>query len=377
MEESRYTLVATAAFGVEGIVADELGELGYEGLTVENGRVLFAGGAADIARCNIGLRTSDRLLVRMAEFRATDFEELFQGTLAVPWEGFIPEDGKMHVTGKSVRSKLASVPDCQSIVKKAVVEAMRRRRPGAWFPESGPVYRIEAAIVADRVTLTVDTTGPGLHKRGILTARGEAPLKETLAAAMLRISRWRPGRELADPLCGSGTIPVEAALIGLNIAPGIGRSFAAEAWPNIGEAVWREARRQAREAERDVPLSIRASDSDPAAIAIARQNAARAGIGGAVSFSQAPVERFASEAKYGCIVCNPPYGLRTGGAPVDAIVRALGDAYRRLDAWSLFVLSPHPHFERLFGRRADRKRKLYNGNIECNLYQYLGPLPPR
>ena len=201
---------------------------GYGDVTVENGRVSFNGGAADIARCNIRLRTADRLLIRVADFDATDFEELFQGTKEIAWEDLVPKNGKMHVTGKSVRSKLASVPDCQSIVKKAVVEAMRRRYPGAWFSEAGPVYRIEVAIVADRVTLTIDTTGPGLHKRGHLTMRGEAPLKETLAAAMVRLSRWKPGRVLADPFCGSGTIPIEAALAGMNIAPGIGRAFVSE-----------------------------------------------------------------------------------------------------------------------------------------------------
>jgi putative N6-adenine-specific DNA methylase len=366
-------LIATAAFGIEGITAQELRALGYSGLAVENGRVSFAGKAADIARCNIGLRTADRLLVKMAEFTATDFEELFQQTKKVEWETFIPEDGKMHVTGKSIGSKLASVPDCQSIVKKAIVEAMRRRYPGAWFAETGPVYRIEAAIVSDRVTLTIDTTGPGLHKRGHLTARGEAPLKETLAAAMIYLSRWRPGRELADPFCGSGTIPIEAALMGRNIAPGIGRSFVSESWPSMPAAVWREARREARASERKVPLEIRASDADPAVLEIARQNAARSGLSQVLSFRKASIEEFSSTARNGCIVCNPPYGMRTGGAQVEKIYRTLGEVYRRLPGWSLFALSPHPDFEKLFGRRADRKRKLYNGNIECNLFQYFGP----
>ena len=370
-----YRLTATAAFGVEGIVADELRTLGYGDVAVENGRVSFDGGAADIARCNIRLRTADRLLIRVADFDATDFEELFQGTKKIAWEELIPKNGKMHVTGKSVRSKLASVPDCQSIVKKAVVEAMRRRYPGTWFSEAGPVYRIEAAIVADRVTLTIDTTGPGLHKRGHLTMRGEAPLKETLAAAMVRLSRWQPGRVLADPFCGSGTIPIEAALAGMNIAPGIGRAFVSETWPSIPTEVWGEAREEARAEERRVPLDIEASDSDPASIEIARKNAKRAGVADAIRFRVAPVEEFSSNAQYGCIVCNPPYGIRTEGPQAQSAWKALGAVWKRLDAWSLFALSPDPRFERLFGRKADRKRKLYNATIECNLYQYLGPLP--
>ena len=237
-----YTLIATATFGVESIVADELKGLGYGDLFVENGRVTFPGSARDIARCNIGLRCADRLLMQMASFEATDFEELFQQTRAVAWEDLIPADGKMHVTGKSVRSKLQSVPDCQAIVKKAVVEAMKRKYHGSWFPETGPVYKIEVALAHDRATLTVDTSGPGLHKRGYRTGKGEAPLKETLAAAMVLLSRWEPGRELADPFCGSGTIPIEAALIGRHIAPGIGRSFVAETWPTIAGSIWREAR---------------------------------------------------------------------------------------------------------------------------------------
>ena len=370
----------TAAFGVEGLVADELRALGYTDLVVENGRISFYGDAADIARCNIRLRTADRLLIRIADFGAMDFEELFQGTKQVAWEELIPKNGKMHVTGKSLRSKLASVPDCQSIVKKAVVEAMRRRYPGAWFPEDGPVYRIEAAIVADSVTLTVDTTGPGLHKRGHLTARGEAPLKETLAAAMVRLARWKPGRALADPFCGSGTIPIEAALMGLNIAPGVGRSFVSEAWPTMPQALWREAREEARQEAADAgrhgaDLEITASDADPAAIEIAVQNARRAGVAGAIVFRKALVEEFASDSRQGCIVCNPPYGIRTQGAQAAQAYRALGEVWRRLDGWSVFALSADARFERLFGRKADRKRKLYNGKIECNLYQYLGPLP--
>jgi putative N6-adenine-specific DNA methylase len=373
-----YTLIATATFGVEAIVADELRALGYADLVVENGRVCFTGEARDIARCNIGLRCADRLLIKAAEFKATDFEELFQQTMRVGWETFIPVDGKMHVTGKSHKSGLASVPDCQSIVKKAVVEAMKRRYKGTWFAEDGPVYRIEVALLNDIATLTIDTSGPGLHKRGYRKDTGEAPLRETLAAALVRLSRWRPGREFADPFCGSGTIAIEAALIGSNRAPGIDRSFAAESWPHIPPSVWQEARQEARSAVNDAPVRILASDIDAAVLRAARENAVRAGVADSVQFQRQPADQFRSRRKYGCIVCNPPYGERTGDSrEVERLYKQMGAMYAGLDNWSLFALTPSTYFERLFGRRADKKRKLYNGNIQCYLYQYLGALPPR
>ncbi len=373
-----YELIATATFGVESIVAEELKSLGYQDARTENGRVSFAGDALDIARANIGLRCADRVLIKMASFRAIDFEELFQGTLAVRWEDFIPPDGKMHVVGKSHKSLLSSVPDCQSIVKKAVVEAMKRRYHRARFEESGPVYRIEVALLADIVTLTIDTSGPGLHKRGYRLDKGVAPLRETLAAALVALSRWRPGREFADPFCGSGTIAIEAALVGRNVAPGLMRSFVCEEWPHMPKRAWLEARQEARSAIREVPFRILASDADASVLKVAAQNAARAGLSECISFQTRTIGEFSSARKYGCIVCNPPYGERTGStAEVEKIYRTMGEVFRRLDAWSLFALSPHPSFEKLFGRKAQRKRKLYNGTILCHLYQYLGPLPPR
>jgi putative N6-adenine-specific DNA methylase len=373
-----YELIATATFGVESIVATELRALGYQDLTVENGKVSFPGETKDIARCNIALRTSDRVLIRMAAFRAVDFEELFQQTLRLGWENFIPVDGKMHVMGKSHRSALSSVPDCQSIVKKAIVEAMKRRHHVTHFDETGPVYKIEVALLNDVATLTIDTSGPGLHKRGYRTEKGEAPLRETLAAALVKLSRWEPGREFADPFCGSGTIAIEAGLIGRNIAPGINRAFVCEDWPDMSKAVWREAREEARAAIKDAQFRIVASDADGAVIKIAMQNAKRAGIPEAISFQKRAFEDFSSSRKFGCIVCNPPYGQRTGEpTEVEKVYRAMGAVYSRLDNWSFFALTPHPHFERLFGRKADKKRKLYNGMILCYLYQYLGPLPPK
>ena len=373
-----YDLIATATFGVESIVADELKSLGYQDARTENGRVSFTGDALDIARANIGLRCADRVLIKMASFKAIDFEELFQGTLAVRWEDFIPPDGKMHVVGKSHKSLLSSVPDCQSIVKKAVVEAMKRRYRRTRFEESGPLYRIEVALLSDIATLTLDTSGPGLHKRGYRLDSGVAPLRETLAAALVALSRWKPGREFADPFCGSGTIAIEAALMGRNVAPGLRRSFVSEEWPHMPKRVWLEARQEARSAIREVPFRILASDGDASVLKIAEQNATRAGLAEYISFQRRTIEEFSSSRKYGCIVCNPPYGERTGrAAEVEKIYRTMGEVFRRLDAWSLFALSPHPSFEKLFGRKAQKKRKLYNGTILCHLYQYLGPLPPR
>jgi len=373
-----YDLIATATFGVESIVAEELKALGYGDVKVENGRVSFSGEAKDIARTNIGLRCADRVLIKMADFEAMDFEALFQGTLSVPWEDIIPLDGRMHVVGRSHKSALSSVPDCQSVVKKAVVEAMKRRYHRERFDESGPIYRIEVALLSDTATLTIDTSGPGLHKRGYRLDKGEAPLRETLAAALVKLSRWGPDREFADPFCGSGTIAIEAGLIGKNVAPGLNRRFVCEAWPTMEKQVWRDARQEALSAVRDVPFRILASDADGSVLRIAAQNAKRAGLSDVISFQKRTIEEFSSSRKYGCIVCNPPYGERTGRpGEVEEIYRAMGEVYRRLDGWSLFALTPHPYFERLFKGKARKKRKLYNGTILCYLYQYLGPLPRR
>jgi putative N6-adenine-specific DNA methylase len=373
-----YDLIATATFGLESVVAEELKLLGYTDLTVENGKVFFTGDARAIARCNVWLRTADRVLIRVADFVATDFGQLFDHTKEVPWEELIPENGRMHVVGKSVRSTLFSVPDCQSIVKKAVVEAMKRKHRRGWFDESGPVYKIEVGLLKDHVTLTVDTTGAGLHKRGYRKTAGEAPIKETLAAALVLLSRWNPSRILADPFCGSGTIPVEAALIGRNMAPGISREFAAETWPQVLPKVWAEVRGEARRHVSRMPFSILASDADGAVLNIARSNARNAGVGDCITFRQLAMEKFSSDAKYGCIVCNPPYGERTGEKKqVEELYQSFGRLFTRLDSWSMFILSAHPHFERFFRRQADKKRKLYNGRIQCYLYQYFGPLPPK
>lgn len=373
-----YTIVATAAFGLESIVARELRNLGYTDLSVENGRVLFAGDERDIARCNIWLRTADRVLIEIASFKAVDFEELFQGTLKVSWENIIPNDGKMHVTGKSVRSKLFSLSACQSVVKKAIVEAMKRKYSGSEFPETGPLYKIEISLLKDMASLTIDTSGPGLHKRGYRQNAGEAPLRETLAAGIVLLSGWKPDRILVDPFCGSGTIAIEAALIGKNRAPGLHRSFVSESWQQIPEHIWHSVREEAQAAMNDVSFRILASDHDSRILKKARENARRAGVSDYVAFQTLPVEEFRSRNKYGYIICNPPYGERTGEEKeIEELYRRMGETFSNLESWSFFIITSHPDFSRLFGRRTSKNRKLYNGMIQCYLYEYFGPRPTR
>lgn len=374
----KYSLIATSTFGLEGVVAKELRDLGYEDIVVDNARVLFSGDERDIARCNLWLRTADRVIIKMTEFKAETFEELFQGTLAIEWGDFIPSNGKMHVVGKSIKSKLFSVSDCQSIVKKAIVEAMKRKYKMSWFDEDGPVYKIEVALLKDIVTLTIDTSGAGLHKRGYRELAGEAPLKETLAAALVLLSRWEPSRILADPLCGSGTIPIEAALIGKNIAPGLYREFASEEWPQIPKRIWNEVRNEAKEKINDLEFRILASDIDGGILKTARGNAQKAGVDNLIAFQKISFEEFSSKKKYGCIISNPPYGERLGEIrQVERMYKKMGEVFYNLDTWSYFILTSHPEFQRIFGRKADKNRKLYNGKLQCYYYQYFGPLPKK
>ena len=375
----RIELIATATFGLEAVVAREVRKLGYEDMMVENARVTFAGDEAAICRANLWLRAADRVLVKMGEFKAHTFEELFERTKALPWPDWIPEDAAFPVEGKSIKSRLYSVPDCQAIVKKAIVEKMKQKYKREWFQETGPRYTIEVALLKDVATLTIDTSGAGLHKRGYRKLGSRAPLKETLAAAMVMLSFWRPDRTLIDPFCGSGTIPIEAALIGMNIAPGLRRGFAAEGWPIIPKDLWAKAREEAYSlASFDRPLRILGSDIDDEVLSLARYHARQAGVEEKMHLQRHPVSELRSRYKYGCIICNPPYGERLGDrCQVERLYREMGMAFGALDTWSIYALTSHPDFERLFGRRADKKRKLYNGRIKCNYYQFYGPRPPR
>lgn len=371
-------LIATSAFGIESIVAHEVRKLGVENAITGNGRVSFTGDYTTIARANLWLRCADRVLVRLHEFPATDFEQLFQGVKSVRWEDFIPVNAFIHVTGKCHNSQLMSVSDCQAITKKAIIESMKRRHSQDWFDETGPVYKIEISLSGDIATLTLDTSGPGLHKRGYRLEQGEAPLRETLAAAVISISRWHGQRVLADPLCGSGTIPIEAAMIARNIAPGIRRNFSCEAWPEIPPSIWKNIRDEAVSSMNDIKPEIFASDMDRRVFKTAVANAERAGVTDSIVFQKKPVQEFSSKARYGCIICNPPYGERMkNDGKIESLYHEMGEIFDRLDSWSYFILTSHEKFEKNFGRKADKNRKLYNGKIKTYLYQYLGPLPPK
>lgn len=375
----RLQLIATAPMGLEAIVARELRDLGYNDLEVENGRVTFAGDLKDICRCNLWLRTSDRILVKMGEFPAKTFDELFEGTKALPWEDWIPVDGEFPVEGRSHHSQLSSVPASQGIVKKAIVEKLKQSYRTDWFQENGARYVIEVNLHKDVALLTLDTTGPALHKRGYRKLVTEAPIKETMAAAMLQLSRWNASRPLYDPCCGSGTFLIEAAMMGWNIAPGLRRSFPSEHWRIIPEELWAEAREEAFDSvQDDEPLQLTGSDIDPQAIEVAKAAAKSAGFGREITFNVLPAAKAKPEGEYGCLITNPPYGERLSEKnEVEKLIRQLGNTAAQLPTWSFFAISPTKQFEHYFGRKADKRRKLYNGRIECQYYQFLGPLPPR
>lgn len=372
-------LIATSTFGLEAVVADEVRKLGYTEVQVENGKVEFSADLSAIARANLWLRTADRVRLKIGEFTATSFEELFEKTKTLPWAEWLPDNAQFPVEGKSVKSKLFSVSDCQAIVKKAVVESLKQKYKKDWFEENGPVYKIEVALLKDVATLTIDTSGPGLHKRGYRDWIGTAPIKETMAAALILLTRWTPDRPLIDPLCGSGTIPIEAALIGQNIAPGMNREFASESWPVIPRSIWHQARAETHDlACYDRQLQIIGTDIDAEILKVARRNATEAGVDEQIHFQCMPLSELRSSKKYGVVICNPPYGERLSEkAEVEKLYRDMGRVFKELDTWSNYVITSHEGFEKLFGRQATKKRKLYNGNIKVDYYQFFGPRPPR
>lgn len=376
---TEFELIATAAFGVEALVGRELKQLGYERQRIENGRVVFWGDEEAICRTNLWLRHAERVLIKVGEFKATTFEELFQGVKALPWADWLPEKANFPVEGKSIKSTLFSVPDCQAITKKAIVEKMKQRYKVQWFEESGPRYTIEVALLKDIATLTIDTSGAGLHKRGYRQLVGKAPLKETLASALVNLSYWKAERSLIDPFCGTGTIPIEAAMMGLNIAPGLKRSFISESWASIKPQLWQKARTEAEEMiKRDLKLDIAGYDLDPEAISLARYHARQAGVADQIHFLQRPLSELQTKKKYGYLICNPPYGERLEEQKaVEKLYKEMGKIFSQLDTWSSNVLVNNPNFEKLFGRKSDKNRKLYNGRIECHYYQFFGPRPPR
>lgn len=375
----RLQFVTPCLFGLEAVLGRELKQLGYDDQSLEDGRVTFSGDANAICRCNLWLRTAERVLLKMGDFSAASFEELFENTKALNWAEWIPKDAEFPVEVDSINSKLASVPDCQAIIKKAVVESLKKTYKVEWFPETGPSYKIIAAILKDWVTISIDTTGTGLHKRGYRKLVGNAPLRETLASGMILLSYWNKDRVLWDPFCGSGTIPVEAALIGKNIAPGLNRSFVSEDWTGIDNRLWKKTREEALDmAMPDQQLRIFGTDIDDSQLKLARYHAEKAGVIKDIHFQKMDVKDISARYKYGVIICNPPYGERLGEKKeVAELYRVMGKVFARFDTWSYYILSSEMEFEKFFGKKADKKRKLYNGMLKCNYYQYFGPPPPR
>ena len=358
-------------FGLEGIAADELKRLDIPQVRAENGRVLFSGGVQEMAKANVCLRTGERILLVLAEFPAKSFEELFQGVYRTPLEEFIPGDGQFPVKGHCLNSQLMSVPDCQAIVKKAASKRLGEKYKMNWLPETGIKYQLQFSIMQDKVTLYLDTTGPGLHKRGYRAVGNEAPLRETLAAAMVLLTRYR-GREFFwDPFCGSGTIPIEAALIAKNRAPGLNRPFAAESYVWSDRAIWEQVRAGAKEKEFKGDYRILGSDNDPKCVSLSMANAKKAGVADCITFKDGDATKMSLPAGEGILVCNPPYGQRMlEQQSAQRLYAALGRHLKFADAWKKFIITSEPEFEHYFGCRADKKRKLYNGMIKCDYYMF-------
>ncbi len=376
-----YEFISPCHFGMEAVLKREIRDLGCEIVRVEDGRVTFAGGAETLCRANMNLRTTERVLLKAGEFHAETFDELFEAVRAIPWENFLPADAKFWVAkASSVKSRLFSPSDIQSIVKKAIVERLKEHYGLSWFEETGAAYPLRVFLNKDEVTVGLDTSGESLHKRGYRILSSRAPITETLAAALILLTPWKADRILVDPFCGSGTIPIEAAMIAANLAPGMHREFLAQTWTNlIDPRFWREAFAEAEDrADRSVQTRIQGFDLDGDIIRAARDNAKRAGVDGMIHFQQRDIRELRHPKKYGFVITNPPYGERMEEREaLPDLYRAMGEAFTHLDSWSEYILSAYEDTERYIGRRADRKRKIYNGMLRTTLYQYLGPKPPK
>ena len=374
-------LIAPCHFGLESVLKREIQDLGYEISKVEDGRVTFYGDMAAICQANIFLRTAERILLKTGEFKAETFDELFENTKQIPWEEYIPENGKFWVTkAASVKSKLFSPSDIQSIMKKAMVERMKTKYHRNLFPEDGASYPVRVFLMKDIVTIGIDTSGVSLHKRGYRQLSSKAPITETLAAALIMLTPWRKDRILVDPFCGSGTFPIEAAMIAANIAPGMNRSFTAEKWDNlIPKKYWYDAVDEAESLiDHDVKVDIQGYDIDPEVIRAARKNAEDAGVAHMIHFQQRPVAELRHPKKYGFIITNPPYGERLEEkSALPKLYKEFGDSFRTLDSWSAYMITSYEDTERYFGRKADKNRKIYNGMIKTYFYQFMGPKPPK
>ena len=376
----RFELIAPCHFGLEAVMKREILDLGYEVSQVEDGRVTFIGDAEAVCRANIFLRTTERILLKVGSFKAETFEELFQGTRAIPWEQYIPRDGKFWVAkASSIKSRLFSPSDIQSIMKKAMVERMKGAYGITWFPEDGASYPLRVFLYKDVVTVAMDTSGDSLHKRGYRTLTSKAPITETLAAALLMLTPWKPDRILVDPFCGSGTFPIEAAMMAANMAPGMNREFLAEDWKNlIPKKCWYEAMDEANDlVKNDISVDIQGYDIDGEIVRAARANAAAAGVDHLIHFQQRPVSQLSHPKKYVFLITNPPYGERIEDKKnLPELYKTIGERFAALDSWSAYIITAYEDTERYFGRKADKNRKIYNGMMKTYFYQFMGPKPP-
>ena len=376
-----YELIAPCHFGLEAVLKKEILDLGYEIAQVEDGKVTFLGDAEAICRANIFLRTTERILLKVGSFKAVTFEELFQGTKALPWEEYIPQDGRFWVKkANSIKSKLFSPSDIQSIMKKAMVERMKQGYGVSVIPETGADYPVRVSLYKDIVTVALDTTGESLHKRGYRKLTSKAPIEETLAAALIMLTPWNKDRILVDPFCGSGTFPIEAAMMAANMAPGMNRSFLSEDWKQIiPRKCWYEAMDEAQEMVDDtVSVDIQGYDLDPEVIKAARANAELAGVAHMIHFQQRPVSELSHPKKYGFLITTPPYGERIEDKKnLPALYTQIGERFKALDSWSAFIITSYEDVEKYMGRKADKNRKIYNGMMKTYFYQFLGPKPPR
>lgn len=375
----QFEIIVPTMFGIEAVCAREIRNLGYETKKVEDGRITFWGDAEAVARANICLRTAERVLIKVGEFSAVTFDELFEKNKALPWENWITKHNAFPVKGFSRNSKLFSVSDCQSIIKKSIVERLKQKYHVSWFDEKGAVYQVQFSIIKDRVCLMIDTSGDGLHKRGYRRESNQAPLKETIAAAMVQLSFYRPGKCLADPFCGSGTILIEAGLFAKNIAPGLYRSFAGEKFSQLPKEVWERIREEAKsKMKQDMELDIIGSDIEPECVRLTLKNARMAGLDGQVRAQVRDIRDLNLHGDYGCIICNPPYGERMGDIDkMHSLYRNMYHVFSKYPTWSWYIITSHSDFEKSFGKPANKRRKLYNGMIRCDFYQYFGLRPPK
>ena len=376
-----FELVVPCHFGLEAVTKREIYDLGYEITRVEDGRVTFEGDEEAVCRANVFLRSAERVLLQVGRFHATTFDELFEGIKALPWEDYIPKDGRFWVTkASSIKSKLFSPSDIQSIAKKAMVERLKQSYHLDWFPEDGASYPVRIFLLKDEVMVTIDTSGESLHKRGYRLMTSKAPLTETLAAALIMLTPWKRDRILVDPFCGSGTFPIEAAMMAANIAPGMNRSFTAQKWTNLIPAeLWKETVQEAEEMiDKDVQVDIQGYDIDPEVVKAARENAKRAGVDHMIHFQQREVANLRHPKKYGFVITNPPYGERLEEKEdLPKLYEQIGKAFEGLDSWSLYMITSYADAERYIGRKADKNRKIYNGMIKTYFYQFMGPKPPK